>query len=144
MCITDYIFHVLPIKHLVNQDGEPTTAYKLTTGKKYLVSNPHVLFCLCVVWKYTAHLDTKALNMIYQSQKGFCGIFVEIPQHHKWYLVYVPSTWNFFLHMILYFIKHFLVCKHTCHIRIFRHLQSDHQSCIFCELHRLMNKLAIL
>ena len=27
-----------------------------------------------------------------QAQKGFCGIFVGIPEHQKGYLVYVPST----------------------------------------------------
>ena len=29
--------------------------------------------------------------MRHQAQKEFCGIFVGIPEHHKWYLVYVPS-----------------------------------------------------
>ena len=27
-----------------------------------------------------------------KPQKGFWGIFVEIPQHKKGYLLYVPST----------------------------------------------------
>ena len=27
-----------------------------------------------------------------QAQKGFCGIFVGIPEHQKVYLMYVPST----------------------------------------------------
>ena len=30
--------------------------------------------------------------MRHQSQKGFHGILVEIPQHQKGYIVYVPST----------------------------------------------------
>ena len=30
--------------------------------------------------------------MRHQSQKGFCGIFVGIPEHQKRYLEYVPST----------------------------------------------------
>ena len=30
--------------------------------------------------------------MRHQAKKGFCGIFVGIPQHQKMYLVYVPST----------------------------------------------------
>ena len=30
--------------------------------------------------------------MRHQAQKGFCGIFVGIPQHQKVYLVYVTST----------------------------------------------------
>ena len=47
------------------------------------------LFCPCVVHKGTAHVETKTLNMHHQSQKGFRGIFVGIPQHQKGYLVYV-------------------------------------------------------
>ena len=30
--------------------------------------------------------------MRHQAQKGFCGIFVGIPEHQKGYLVHVPST----------------------------------------------------
>ena len=37
-------------------------------------------------------IETKALNMSHQEQKGFCGIFVGIPEHQKGYLVYLPST----------------------------------------------------
>ena len=51
-----------------------------------------VLFCLCLVRKATAHVETKTLNMCHQAQKGFRGIFVGIPQYQKVYLVYVPST----------------------------------------------------
>ena len=64
--MTYHVFTVLPIKQLVNQDAEPTTPHKLETGKKPSVSNPHDLFCLCVVQKATAHVDTKALNMRHQ------------------------------------------------------------------------------
>ena len=38
------------------------------------------------------HVETKTLNMCHQAQKGFCGIFVGIPEHQKVYFVYVPST----------------------------------------------------
>ena len=55
MYITDHIFPVLPVKHLVNQDGEPITPHKLETGTKPSVSNPHVLFCTCVVLKATCN-----------------------------------------------------------------------------------------
>ena len=33
MYMTDHIFPVLPIKYLINEDGEPTTQFKLATGK---------------------------------------------------------------------------------------------------------------
>ena len=46
----------------------------------------------CVVRKFTAHVDKKALNMRHQAQKGFRSICVGVTQHQKGYLVYVPST----------------------------------------------------
>ena len=61
--ITEHILLVLPIKHLVNQDVEPTMPHKLATGTKPSVSNLHVLFRPCVVQKSTEYVDTKALNM---------------------------------------------------------------------------------
>ena len=57
--MTDHIFTVTPIKHLVNQDGEPITPHKLATGTKPSVSNLSFLFP-CVVQKATAHVDTNA------------------------------------------------------------------------------------
>ena len=60
---TDHIFTVIPIKYLINEDGKPTTAFKLETGKKHSVSNLRVLFCPCVVQKATAHVDKKELPM---------------------------------------------------------------------------------
>ena len=83
MYMTDHIFPVLSIKDLINEDGDPTTPYKLTTGTKPSVSHLRVLFCPWVVQKATAHVDTRTLNMRHQAQKGFCGIFVGIPQHQK-------------------------------------------------------------
>ena len=89
---TDHIFPVLPIRYLINEDGDPTTPHKLATGKKPSVSHLRVLFFPCVVRKATAHVETKTLNMRHQAQKRFCSIFVGIPEHQKGYLVYVPST----------------------------------------------------
>ena len=45
MYTTDNMFPLIPTKHLVNQDSEPTTSHKLATGTKPSVSNLHVLFC---------------------------------------------------------------------------------------------------
>ena len=83
MYTIDHIFPVLPIKDLINEDSNPTTPFKLSTGKKPSVSYLRVLFFPYVVRKATARLHTRALNMHHQSQKGFCGIFVVIPQHQK-------------------------------------------------------------
>ena len=92
MYTTDHIFPVLPINDLINEDGDPTTPHKLATDTKPSVSHFRVFFYPCVVRKATAHVETKTLNMRHQAQKGFCGIFVGIPEHQKGYLVYVPST----------------------------------------------------
>ena len=69
MYTTDYIFHVLPIKKLVNKNGEPPTPHKLETGTKTSVSNLSVLFCPFFIQKTTSHVDKKALNMRHKSQK---------------------------------------------------------------------------
>ena len=92
MYTTDHIFPVLPIKDLINEDGDPIMPQKLATGTRPSVSQLRVLFCPCVVRKATAHVDTKTLNMRHQAQKGFRSIFVGVPKHQKGYLVYVPST----------------------------------------------------
>ena len=92
MYTTDHIFPVIPIKDLINEDGNPTTQHKLATGTKPSVSYLRVLFFPCVVRKATANVETKTLNMRHQAQKGYRGIFLGIPQHQKGYLVYVPST----------------------------------------------------
>ena len=94
MYTTDHIFPVLPIKYMINEDGDPKTPHDIATDTKPTVSHLRVLFCPCVVQKSTSHVETKALNMRHQAQKGFRGIFVGIPQHQKGYLVYVPSTIN--------------------------------------------------
>ena len=64
----DHIFPVLPIKYLINEDGDPTTPHKLATGTKTSVSHLRLLFCPCVLWKAAAHVGTKALNMCHQAQ----------------------------------------------------------------------------
>ena len=90
--MTDHIFPVLPIKYLINGDGNPTMPFKLATGMKPSASHSRVLFCPCVVRKDTVHAGTKMLNMRHQAQKDFCGILVGITQHQKGYLVYVRIT----------------------------------------------------
>ena len=93
ICIHVYgrsYFPVLPIKYLINKDSKTTTTFKIVTDTKSSVSYLRFLFCLCVVQRSTAHVGTKALNMLHQVQKGFCGIFIWIPQHQKGYLLYVP------------------------------------------------------
>ena len=73
MYTTDHIFPVLPIKYLLNEDGDPKTPHKLERGTKPSVSHLRVLFCPCVVRKSTAHIETKTLKMRHRAQKEFRG-----------------------------------------------------------------------
>ena len=68
MYTTDHIFPVLPIKDLINEDKDPTTPYKLATGTKPSVSHLRVLSFPYVVWKATAHVETKTLNMCHHKK----------------------------------------------------------------------------
>ena len=63
MYMTDHIFLVLPIKDLINEDGDPTTPHKLATVTKPSVSHLRMLSCPCVVRKATSHVEKKTLNM---------------------------------------------------------------------------------
>ena len=72
MYTADHIFPVLPRKDLINEDGEPTTPYKLepyklATGIKPSISHLCVLFFPCVVQKSTTHVRTELLNMRHQA-----------------------------------------------------------------------------
>ena len=107
MYTTDHIFPVLTIKDLINEDGDPTTPHKLTTGTKPSVSHLRVLFWPCVVWKAMTHVETKTLNMRHQAKKRFRGIFMGIPQHQKAYLVYIPSTRKISLSYAVLFDENF-------------------------------------
>ena len=115
MYTTDHIFPVLPIKYPINEVGNPKASFKLATGTKPSVSHLRVLFFPCVVRKATAHVDKKLLNMSHQAQKIFRGIFVGIPHHKKWHLVYRPSTRNIISSCGVFFMKFFLVRYHILH-----------------------------
>ena len=59
MYTKNHIFPVLPIKDLINKDGDPTTPFKLTTGKKPSVSHLRMLFYQCVLRKSTANVKKR-------------------------------------------------------------------------------------
>ena len=79
---------------MINENNEPTTPFKLSTGTKPSVSHFCVLFYPCVVRKDTVYVDKMALNMHHQAQTHSRGILVGISQHQKRYHVYLPSTWK--------------------------------------------------
>ena len=71
MYTIDHTFQVLPIKDLINEDGDLKTSHTLETGTKLSVSHLRMLFCPSVVQKSTAHAETKKIYICHQAQKGF-------------------------------------------------------------------------
>ena len=82
---TDHIFPVLPIKYLINEDGDPTTPYNLATSTKPSVSHLRVLFCLCVLCqakgvKYASPITTGFLRYLcwnHTVSKGISCVHTE-------------------------------------------------------------------
>ena len=58
MYTTDNILPVLPIKDLINEDGNPTRPFKVATGTKPSVSHLPVLF-FRVLYRKLLHTLTK-------------------------------------------------------------------------------------
>ena len=57
-----HILLVLTINDLINEDGKPTTPFKLATGTKTSISHLRVLFFPFSVLKATAHVGKKAFK----------------------------------------------------------------------------------
>ena len=87
---TDHIFLVLPIKYLINKDGEPTTPRHVRNLHYHIYA---CYFFICCMESYYTQRQ-KALSMHYEAQNGFCGIFVGISQHQKGCILYVKMTRN--------------------------------------------------
>ena len=83
-------FSVLPVKGLLNKDGNPATPHELFTGEKPCISDFRVFGCPVVVKKYVARIDGNATSN--QTQRGIRGIFIGFPRNQKGFLVFVPST----------------------------------------------------
>ena len=66
---TDHIFLVLPIKYLINKDGDLTTPYKLATGTKPSVS--HLRMFIHVLSGKLLHTLGKGVKYASPSTKGF-------------------------------------------------------------------------
>ena len=92
MYMADHILMVPQIKYLINEDDKTTMPFKLVKGTGNSVPHLYVLFYLYVVWKATAHVGKKVLNIRHQAQKDFCGIFVGITQHQRGHLLYVTNA----------------------------------------------------
>jgi len=80
------VFIVLPIKDLIDQEGNVTTPSCLFLGTKPLVSAFHVFSCPCIAKKWTARINGK---LIMDSTQW---TFIGFPDSQKGWFLYIPST----------------------------------------------------
>ena len=84
--------------HTLQKDDCLTTPYELYTGLKPKIKRFCVLFCPCVIKKYTTVIfdkNNKRLNINvsnHLTQHSIQAIFIGFDQHTLGYLVYIPST----------------------------------------------------
>ena len=143
MYMAYHILLVIPIKDLIKEDSEPTIPFKLATSTKPSISNLHVLFSPSVVQKSTAYVRTKALTMYHQAQKGFHGIFVVIPQHQKWYILYVTHKRKIVSSYDVVFDEIYIVRWHTRQNHINKQWICEPWCHTYHMLHLQRKKLAI-
>ena len=109
MYTTDHIFPVIPIKDMINEDGDPTIPHKLEIGTKPTASHLCLLLCPYVVRKATANVETKALNMRHQAQKSSAVYSLEFHSIKNDILCMYPVQGREYLHMMLCLMKVSLV-----------------------------------
>ena len=91
------VFSVIPVKTLRLGDSI-MTPYEVFTGRKPNTAKFRVLFCHCIMKKYTVtkkledgRTVTEDVKKTY-AQRGFRGIYVGFDPMTNGYLVYVPAT----------------------------------------------------
>ena len=91
------VFSVIPVKTLRLHD-RITTPYEIFTGQKPNINRFRVLFCPCIMKKYTATKKLANGKSISEdvkkkyAQRGFRGVFIGFDQKTNGYLAYVPVT----------------------------------------------------
>ena len=53
MYTTDHIFPVLPIKDMINEDGDATMTHKLATGKNFIITFTRVILSMFCTESYS-------------------------------------------------------------------------------------------
>jgi transposase InsO family protein len=95
------VFNLLPLRDLVDSNGDPCTPLGAYTGTKPKLSRLRVLFCPCVInnGQTKRHIDPakpkKARKVNTRSncaERGTKAIHVGLPRYQNGWLCYIPST----------------------------------------------------
>jgi hypothetical protein len=89
LAYSTYIFNVLPVRGLRNDDTEqPDTPHELFFGTKPRIGHLRVFGCPVVIRKWTSSDNSNGK----QTQRGLHGIFIGLDTHQKGYLIYCPGS----------------------------------------------------
>jgi hypothetical protein len=79
-----YAIHTVnscPTKNVTDQDGNPTTPYQYTYGRKPILANFRILGCPVYFKHYEATIHNKLITYKQQFQCSSCGIFIGFPEN---------------------------------------------------------------
>jgi transposase InsO family protein len=82
------IFNILPVKGLLDNDGNVCTPYELFMGEKPRINHFCVFGCPIVAKKW----NTKQSSTGKQTERGIRGIFLGLDTNQKGYVFYAPGT----------------------------------------------------
>jgi hypothetical protein len=110
------VFNLLPLRDLVDANGDPCTPIGAYTGTKPKLSRLRVLFCPCVInnGQTKRHIDpakpkkARKVNTRQNcAERGTKAIHVGLPRYQNGWLCYIPSTGGLRVSQDVSFDEHF-------------------------------------
>jgi hypothetical protein len=86
-----YAIHIVnsrPAKNVTDQDGNPTTPYQYSYGRKSSLANICIFGCPVYFKHYEPTFCNKLIAYKQQLQRASRGIFIEFPENSAGWLVY--------------------------------------------------------
>ena len=89
-----YAIHIVnscPAKNVTDQNGNPTTPYQYSYGRKPSLANFRVFGCPVYFKRYEPTFRNKLITYKQQLQRASRGIFIGFPENSAGWLVYSPE-----------------------------------------------------
>jgi hypothetical protein len=89
-----YAIHTVnscPAKNVTDQNGNPTTPYQYSYGRKPSLANFHVFGCPVYFKRYEPTFRNKLITYKQQLQRASRDIFIGFPENSAGWLVYSPE-----------------------------------------------------
>ena len=89
-----YAIHIVnscPVKNVTDQNGNPTTPYQYSYGRKPSLANFRIFGCPVYFKRYEPTFCNKLITYKQQLQRASRGIFIGFPENSAGWLVYSPE-----------------------------------------------------